>query len=110
VAPHGLLEEVVAGIWADVLGVDQVGVEDAFLDLGGHSILAAQVQARLAEIFPFEVLLRDLFDASTVSKLARHLRSLARAAGVDLDEICRTLRAIEGLSEGEVRARLASRS
>jgi amino acid adenylation domain-containing protein len=110
VAPREGLEEVVAGIWADVLGVEQVGVEDPFLDLGGHSILAAQVQARLAEVFPFEVLLRDLFETSTVAKLAQHLRTLARTAGVDLDEICRTLQALDELSDDEVRARLASSS
>ncbi|NOT31740.1 MAG: amino acid adenylation domain-containing protein, partial [Planctomycetes bacterium] len=47
-APRDVVEEVVAEIWAEVLALDAVGVEDAFLDLGGHSILAAQVQARLA--------------------------------------------------------------
>jgi amino acid adenylation domain-containing protein len=110
VAPRDVLEEVVAEIWAEVLGADEVGVEDPFLDLGGHSILAAQVQARLGEVFPFEVKLRDLFDSSTVAKLARHLRTLARSAGVDLEEICRTLHALAGLSDDEVRERLASGS
>ncbi len=110
VAPRDLVEETVAAIWAEVLDVTQVGVEDPFLDLGGHSILAAQVQARLAEVFPFEVALRDLFDTSTVAKLAQHLRTLARSSGVELEEICRTLRALAGLSDDEVRARLASSS
>jgi acyl carrier protein len=100
----------VAEIWAEVLGADEVGVEDPFLDLGGHSILAAQVQARLGEVFPFEVKLRDLFERSTVAKLAQHLRTLARSAGVDLEEICRTLHALAGLSDDEVRERLASGS
>jgi len=109
-APRDLVEETVAEIWAEVLGVECVGVEDAFLDLGGHSILAAQVQARLAEVFPFEVALRDLFDTSTVAKLALHLRALARGQGVDLEEICRTLRSLAELSDDEVRARLASNS
>ncbi|MSR62142.1 MAG: amino acid adenylation domain-containing protein [Planctomycetes bacterium] len=110
VAPRDVLEETLAAIWAEVLDVEQVGVEDAFLDLGGHSILAAQVQARLAEVFPFEVSLRDLFETSTVAKLATHLRNLARGAGVDLDEICTTLRTLASLSDDEVRARLASNS
>src|SRR6185503_1687542 len=105
VAPRDVLEEVVVEVWAEVLDVEEVGVEDPFLDLGGHSILAAQVQARLAEVFPFEVLLRDLFDKSTVAKLAQHLRTLARGAGVDLEEICRTLQALGNLSDDEVRER-----
>jgi len=109
-APRDALEETLATIWAEVLDLEQVGVEDAFLDLGGHSILAAQVQARLAEVFPFEVSLRELFETSTVAKLAAHLRTLARGAGVDLDEICTTLRALAGLSDDEVRRRLASNS
>ncbi len=108
--PSDVLEELLSAMWCEVLGVDSVGVEDPFLDLGGHSILAAQVQARLAEVFPFEVTLRDLFDTSTVSKLARHLRNLAKNEGVDLAEICRTLRALADLSDDEVRARLASNS
>jgi len=110
VAPRDALEEVVAQIWAEVLDADEVGVEDPFLDLGGHSILAAQVQARLGELFPLEVLLRDLFDKSTVAKLAQHLRTLARSTGVDLEEICRTLSALSELSDDEVRERLASGS
>jgi hypothetical protein len=109
-APRDVVERVVSELWADVLDVESVGVEDPFLDLGGHSILAAQVQARLAEVFPFDVALRDLFDTSTVAKLAQHLRGLARADGVDLEEICRTLRAVAELSDEEVRARLASNS
>jgi amino acid adenylation domain-containing protein len=110
VAARDAVEEVVAEIWAEVLDCEWVGVEDAFLDLGGHSILAAQVQARLAEVFPFEVALRDLFETSTVAKLSQHLRTLARANATDLEEICRTLRALAGMSDEEVRARLASNS
>ena len=68
------------------------------------------MQARLAEILPFDVSLRDLFDAGTVAKLARHLGTLARGDVVDLAEICRTFCSVADLSEDEVRARLASNS
>jgi amino acid adenylation domain-containing protein len=108
VRPRDPVEALVAGVWADVLDLDEVGVDDGFLDLGGHSILGAQVQARLAEVLPFELALRDLFDAPTVARLAQRLRAQAEAAGVDLDAICHTLRAIAELGEDEVRARYAA--
>jgi amino acid adenylation domain-containing protein len=107
VAPKDPVEEVVASIWTDVLGLDRVGVEDPFLDLGGHSLLAVQIQARLNEIFPFEVALPDLFEARTVARLSELLRSRGRGAGVDAEEICRTLLSIEELSEEEVAARVS---
>ncbi len=108
VAPKDPVEVVVAGIWTDVLGLDRVGVEDPFLDLGGHSILAVQIQARLNEIFPFEVSLPDIFESRTVARLAEHLRGLGREARVDAEEICRTLLAIDELSEEEITTRMTS--
>ncbi len=108
VAARDELEELLVEIWSEVLGLDAVGIEDPFLDLGGHSILAAQIQARLAERLPFEVALRDLFDTSTVSALAAHLRTLARSSGVDLDEVCRVLRSVAELPDDEVVRRLAA--
>ena len=59
-------------------------------------------------MLPFEVALRDLFETSTVAKLAQHLRALGRAAGSDVEELCRTLLALTHLSDEDVRARLAS--
>ncbi|HZF07810.1 MAG TPA: amino acid adenylation domain-containing protein, partial [Thermoanaerobaculia bacterium] len=67
VAPDGPLEELLAGAWAEVLGLDQVSAEDDFFaDLGGHSLLATQVVARVRSLLGREVPLRSLFDASTV--------------------------------------------
>src|SRR5262249_45810235 len=105
-APRDVVEEVVAGIWREVLRLEEIGVEDAFLDLGGHSILAAQVQARLAEVLPFDVSLRDLFDASTPAALARRLRDRARGEHVDLEAICDTGRAPSRLTDEQGRERL----
>ncbi|MEU8263750.1 amino acid adenylation domain-containing protein [Micromonospora sp. NPDC048999] len=70
VAPRDPTEEIIARIWADVLGVDRVGVHDDFFGLGGHSLLATRVLARLRQAFVTELPLRCLFEATTVADLA----------------------------------------
>ena len=63
-------ERVIADIWAEVLGFDQVGRHDDFFDLGGHSVLATQVAARLRVALGRDVPERALFDWPTVATLA----------------------------------------
>ena len=64
VAPRTAAEEVLAGIWAEVLGVERVGATEGFFELGGHSLLATQVVSRARQAFGVEVPLRALFEAS----------------------------------------------
>ncbi|HXO19564.1 MAG TPA: amino acid adenylation domain-containing protein, partial [Thermoanaerobaculia bacterium] len=71
VAPSGPVEEVVAEIWARVLGLTRVGAADDFFALGGHSLLATRVMSRLAEAFPVRLPLAALFESPTVAGLAR---------------------------------------
>ncbi|HEX2093639.1 MAG TPA: non-ribosomal peptide synthetase, partial [Longimicrobiaceae bacterium] len=72
VAPRSRLEELLAGVWTEVLGVKRVGVRDNFFDLGGHSLLATQVVSRLRAV-KLEVPVRTIFQAPTVEGLAREM-------------------------------------
>ncbi|MDQ1592736.1 MAG: hypothetical protein QOG71_3363 [Pyrinomonadaceae bacterium] len=81
-------EEVLAGIWAEVLGLERVGPHDNFFESGGHSLLATQLVSRVREVFKVELPLRDFFNAPTVGEVAAHVESLRRAErGLELTPI-----------------------
>ncbi|MEG5063358.1 amino acid adenylation domain-containing protein [Microcoleus sp. B3-A4] len=69
IAPETLEEQVLADIWAEVLGLKQVGIEDNFFELGGHSLLATQLIAKVRDRFQVELSLRCLFQSPTVASL-----------------------------------------
>lgn len=75
--PRDPLEELVAGVWAEVLEVPRVGVHDSFLDLGGQSLLANQVAVRIRAALPVDASAADVFAGSTVAGLAARLRTKA---------------------------------
>ncbi|MEU0032376.1 condensation domain-containing protein, partial [Streptomyces sp. NPDC006335] len=74
----GATEELLAGIWTELLGVDRIGAEDNFFALGGHSLLATQMMSRVREVFGAEVPLAALFDHWTVRSLAAVIDETAR--------------------------------
>ncbi|MGY2125109.1 amino acid adenylation domain-containing protein [Nocardia gipuzkoensis] len=69
VEPRDADESVLAGLFAEILGVDTVGVHDDFFDLGGHSLLAIRLSARVRKVFGAEISLSTVFDFPTVSEL-----------------------------------------
>jgi acyl-CoA synthetase (AMP-forming)/AMP-acid ligase II len=79
VAPRTPLEKALAGIWAELLGVEQVGVHDNFFKLGGDSLLATRVLIRLHQIMHVEVEVSRFFEAPTVGEMADHLETLVQA-------------------------------
>ncbi|WP_280296552.1 non-ribosomal peptide synthetase, partial [Nocardia abscessus] len=73
VAPRTVVEESIADVFAEVLGIDRVGVLDSFFELGGNSITATSAAVRVAEVTRCDVSVRDLFVKQTVAELAAHL-------------------------------------
>ena len=69
------VEEILAAIWAEVLGRETVSVHDNFFELGGHSLLATQVISRVRDAFGQEVALRSLFEQPTVAGLASEIEA-----------------------------------
>jgi amino acid adenylation domain-containing protein len=94
IAPRTPLERALAGMVCDLLGLGQVGVDQNFFVLGGHSLLGAQLIVRIRDRFGVELSLRDLFDRPTVEEIAQKVEEML------VDQL-------ETLSEEEAEQRLA---
>lgn len=69
-APRNELEEIIANIWQELLGIDKIGIYDNFFEVGGHSLLATQLMSRLRDVFQVNLSLSNLFTATCVQKIA----------------------------------------
>ncbi|NMG22259.1 type I polyketide synthase [Brasilonema bromeliae] len=76
VPPSSDLEQKIADIWQELLGIEQVGINDNFFDLGGHSLLATQLVSQLRKDFQVELSLRHIFEAPTIAELALMIEDL----------------------------------
>jgi amino acid adenylation domain-containing protein len=109
VAPRTPLEAWLARTWAEVLGLDRVGIEDHFLDLGGQSLLATMLVTRVLAQFEVALAPRALLDAPTVAAMAELLlRSLL--GRMDKESLDPALTEVESLSQGEAHAWLERES
>ncbi|MGR9475066.1 non-ribosomal peptide synthase/polyketide synthase [Rhizobium leguminosarum] len=80
-APQGEIETLLAGIWAELLGVERVGRHDNFFELGGHSLLAVRVLVRLTEALAVELPLAILFAKPTLADLALSVGEVLNGSG-----------------------------
>uniref|UniRef100_A0A2P1CYX6 AptA n=1 Tax=Fischerella sp. CENA298 TaxID=1622126 RepID=A0A2P1CYX6_9CYAN len=71
VAPRNPIEEKLAGIWSQLLGLDVIGVNDNFFHLGGHSLIATQMLARVRDVFSLELFFPQIFTHPTIASLAQ---------------------------------------
>jgi amino acid adenylation domain-containing protein len=90
VPPRNAVEQVLAGIWAEILQLEQVGVHDNFFELGGHSLLATQVIARLRHAFQVDLPLRLLFEHPSIEALAVTIEETLMAEIEQLTEDARS--------------------
>ncbi|NMG07611.1 type I polyketide synthase [Brasilonema sp. UFV-L1] len=76
VAPRNELEQTIANIWQQLLGIEQVGIHDNFITLGGHSLLATQLIHRMHKTFQVELPFSSFFEATTIAKLAELIEEM----------------------------------
>ncbi|HYP40117.1 MAG TPA: FkbM family methyltransferase, partial [Chloroflexia bacterium] len=105
VPPRTPVEQVLAGMWRQLLNVERIGIHDSFFDLGGHSLLATQLTYQLRSTFRLEPPLRAIFESPTIAQLSQVLVTYEAKPG-QVDTIARVLQRVEAMPGQEVREML----
>jgi amino acid adenylation domain-containing protein len=100
--PRTPVEEALAAMWAEVLGLEQVGIHNTFFDLGGHSLLVIQVVSRIRDVFKVEIPLQSFFEAPTVAELSSLIIASEAVPGQS-EKIARVLKKIKTMSADDRR-------
>jgi acyl carrier protein len=107
-APKNTLQEVLSKVWAESLGIEKVGIEDDFFELGGASVVATQIVSRLRQMFQMDLPAILLFDTPTIEKLAHYMIEHEAQPGLT-EKTAILLKRIEGMTEEEVARSLGSK-
>ncbi|MFL6200700.1 MAG: condensation domain-containing protein, partial [Thermoanaerobaculia bacterium] len=92
--PRDPVEEVLTGIWSDLLGRERLGVHDNFFELGGHSLLGTRLVSRLRHVFGIELPLRALFEAPTIAAMAPLVKAARSGPGRAAPALAATARGL----------------
>lgn len=104
--PQTPIQTMLAEMWAEVLGVQRVGIYDNFFELGGHSLLATRLMFRVRDAFQVDVPLMHLFETPTVAALAEIIME-SQIEQEDVDELDELLVELENLPVEEIQKMLA---
>ncbi|MBV8640789.1 MAG: SDR family NAD(P)-dependent oxidoreductase [Verrucomicrobia bacterium] len=96
-APRDATEEAVANEWSKLLGLSEPGVNDDFLESGGHSLMAVQLISRLRKLFHVEITIAEFFESPTIAGIAKALRQAEGATG-QVDAIAELSRQMDAMS------------
>ena len=109
VSPTTAVEGRLAAIWQEVLSLDQVGIHDKFLDLGGHSLAASKIIARVLQSFRLKLPVNALFESPTVAEMAAIVSRYQEERASDAT-IAQMLTEIEAMTEDEAQKTLSEKS
>jgi amino acid adenylation domain-containing protein len=99
VMPESAIEKALAQIWCDALSLTEIGIQDNFFDLGGHSLTATRIIAQVLHAFQLDLPLKSLFDSPTIEKMAKNI---VQTWGNRYDDFARLLNEMETMPEEEV--------
>jgi acyl transferase domain-containing protein/acyl carrier protein len=107
--PRNVIDQALALIWQDLLGIEQVGIHDNFFELGGHSLLGTQLLSRLRDTFKIELPLRRLLEAGTIRELSDSIVADEPQPG-RIERIAQVLVMVEEMSDEDVSRRLQEKA